>query len=313
MTQANRLLIRWQNGWYEVTDTTGFTPDMFVGTSEGLFNYELWVDAPVHREAMLSLGSQQDVATIRRIGFDQLGIFANPRTEISCDVAPVDPADTPYLGYRPGDKITVPDIDGTPTLERVMAITVTENEDGEPSYATELKDVILTEQERWKTAVDKMANGSVAGESNVASPPTHGTRYNRNPQSQGTWNITGSASGTVSGSVGAGSVSSGWRSDVVARALTFTASGTPAHSDIPARVSFEAYTSDVDEETFGIIDLSAGSPQTIAMPVTIGAGLHYRFRWVEFGTTQSVSGLALGVTLQGNHGPVALTWGGGAM
>lgn len=170
---ANRLLVRWSFGWYEVTDTTGFTPDMFVDPglpTSGIFNDELWIDAPVIQEAMLSLGASQDMAGMLMLARGQLDIFANPRTEIGADLAPVDETDTPYLAFRVGDKVTVPDIDGNPVVERVRALTVTEDENGEPSFAPELKDVLLTDQERWQANLTKMANGTVSGQSKVATP-----------------------------------------------------------------------------------------------------------------------------------------------
>lgn len=172
---AKRLLVRWSFGWYEVTDTSGYTPEMFAdpGTPDSaIFDDELWIDAPVMTEAMLSLGSSQDMAGMLMLARGQLAIYANPRTEIGADLAPVEEADTPYLSFRVGDKVTVPDIGGTPVVERVMAITVTENEDGEPSFAPELKDIILTDQERWQANLDKMANGTVSGQSKVATPTT---------------------------------------------------------------------------------------------------------------------------------------------
>lgn len=172
---AKRLLVRWSFGWYEVTDVSGYTPEMFAnpGTPEsGIFDEELWLLAPVMQEAMLSLGSSQDLFGMIMLARGQLSIFANPRTEIGADLAPVDEDETPYLGFRVGDKVTVPDIDGEPVVERVMAITVTEDADGEPSFAPELKDIILTDQERWQTNLDKMANGTVSGQSKVANPTT---------------------------------------------------------------------------------------------------------------------------------------------
>lgn len=168
--------MRWSFGWYEVTDTTGLSPEMFAdpGTPDSaIFDYDLWVDAPVMTEALLTLGASQDLDGMLMLARGQLAIYANPRTEIGADLAPVEENDTPYLGFRVGDKVTVPDINGTPVVERVMAITVTENEDGEPSYAPELKDILLTDQERWQANLDKMAAGTVSGQSKVANPTTN--------------------------------------------------------------------------------------------------------------------------------------------
>jgi hypothetical protein len=160
---ANSLLVRWAFGWYEVKGN--YTPQRWPGTPG-------WVpaDAPYRREALLGLGAVQSEAEVVRVAAEQLGWFGDPRTEITADLAPVDDSDTPYLAFGVGDFVTVPDIDGLPAVERVIGLTVTEDEHGTVTFAPELKDRILTDMERWQRNLDKMAAGTVAGNSAVATP-----------------------------------------------------------------------------------------------------------------------------------------------
>ena len=148
---ANALLVRWYGGWAERVDASS------VGTYG-------------RREALLGLGAVQSVEECYRIADQQLAIYQDIRTQITADLVPVDDDDTPYLSFLVGDTITVPDIAGTGTAERVMALTVTEDEDGNVTYAPELKDVILGAQERFAENLKKMADGTIRGDSKVATP-----------------------------------------------------------------------------------------------------------------------------------------------
>lgn len=138
---ANVLLVRWVGGWAESFDTTSIV-------------------ANGRREATLSLGAVQSAEEADRIAFEQLRIYANTRSQITADVEPASDADTPYLAYAVGDTITVPDEAGTPTAERVVAITVSEDEDGRITYAPELNDLILEAQERLTDRIRKLSTGN---------------------------------------------------------------------------------------------------------------------------------------------------------
>lgn len=141
---ANALLIRWNGGWAERVDATS-------------------VSAHGRREAVLALGAVQSIEEVYRIADQQLAVYANTRTQIAADLIPVDDTDTPYLAFSVGDTITVPDVDGTPISERVVAITVTEDEDGNVSYAPELHDLILEDGERLAERIRKLATGTSGG------------------------------------------------------------------------------------------------------------------------------------------------------
>lgn len=146
----NALLVRWAGGWAEVTDATSIA-------SYG------------RREALLGLGAVQSLDEVTRIANGQLAIYGRPRTEISADMVP-GTAELPYRHFAVGDTITVPEIDGTTALERVMALTVAEDENGVVTYVPELKDVLLQRDERWEQNLKKMADGTFRGQSAVATP-----------------------------------------------------------------------------------------------------------------------------------------------
>jgi hypothetical protein len=148
----NALLVRWAKGWHEVTDPGAIE---LYGRHEGT----------------LALGVEQSVAEVERVAAGQLA--AGPREEIAVDLDPTGPADTPYTAFAVADTVTVPGLAGGPTQERVTALTVAEDENGRLSWVPELKDVLLTQDERTEQAIARMANGALAGTSPVASPMPH--------------------------------------------------------------------------------------------------------------------------------------------
>jgi hypothetical protein len=146
------LLVRWNGGWSEVT-----RPDA--------------ITAYGRKEAYLALGAVQARDEMTTVSTQQLAIFGDPRTEIAADLEHVDDTDTPYVAFGVGDRVTVPDIPGRgPSLERVTSITVAVDENGHVTYAPELRDPLLDERERFVETVTKMANGSLGGDSRVATP-----------------------------------------------------------------------------------------------------------------------------------------------
>jgi hypothetical protein len=145
----NALLVRWAKGWHEVFDQPA-------------------IDLNGRHEGTLSLGVEQSVAEVERVATGQLAVTA--REEIAVDLAPMGPGDTPYAAFGVADTVTVPGLAGGPTQERVTALTVAEDENGQLSWVPELKDVLLTHNERMEQAIQRMANGALGGTSAVASP-----------------------------------------------------------------------------------------------------------------------------------------------
>jgi hypothetical protein len=150
----NALLVRWSGGWHEVVDSAS-------------------IAAYGRREAVLGLGAIQSIAELERIAGEQLARYADPRTEINADFAPAAETETPYLTFLVGDNVTVPEIDGTTAAERVLAMTVNEDDNGTVTYAPDLKDLILIREERQEQALKKMVDGTLKGRSSVATPASY--------------------------------------------------------------------------------------------------------------------------------------------
>lgn len=147
----NALLVRWQNGWREVTNPTSIAT---------------WG----RREALLGLGAVDSPQEVDRVATQQLMIFGDVRQEISADHRPMSVADRPYRAYTVGDTITVPAYGGGTINERVRSITGAEDDAGEVTYSPVLGDLILEEQERVLVQIKKMADGTLDGESPAATP-----------------------------------------------------------------------------------------------------------------------------------------------
>lgn len=147
----NALLIRWANGWREVV----------APASVALHG---------RREALLGLGAVGSTGEVDRLGARQLATYADARTEITAEVHPASDGDRPYVAFAVGDTITVPALDGGTAAERVVALTVSVDENGTVGYAPELKDVLLEADERVEQAIKKMADGTLRGQSKIATP-----------------------------------------------------------------------------------------------------------------------------------------------
>lgn len=144
--QINALLVLWSGGWRERTDWAAISGGMRV-------------------EALMGLGACQSGAEADRIADQQLALYSAARTEIVVGVEPVGEADTPYLAYLPGDTVTFQG-----GVERVTGVAVAEDDDGRVTFAPQLRANIFTEQERLDQAVKKMSNGTIRGDSQVATP-----------------------------------------------------------------------------------------------------------------------------------------------
>lgn len=147
----NVLMCRWVGGWREV-------------------RHEASIATYGRREAFLSLGALQSPQEVDRVAGEQLAIFADPRTAIAADIEPMGVADRPYRAWNVGDTIQVPAYGGGVVSERVRSLTGAEDENGEVTYSPELGDLILETQERHELALKKMADGTLEGESPVATP-----------------------------------------------------------------------------------------------------------------------------------------------
>lgn len=118
---ANALLVRWVGGWLEVTDPPAIT------------TYG-------RREAFLDLSAQQSEHEAQRLAQAQLAAVVGVRTETSVDVAPVGPADQPFIAYGTGDYVNVPNWAGVGLATRVVSLGGAVDDDGQISFSVDLSD-----------------------------------------------------------------------------------------------------------------------------------------------------------------------------
>ncbi len=146
---ATMLMVKWPGGWHMVDATPpGERPKM----------------------ALLGLGYVPSVAELERIAAQQLVRYADVRTAIVVGVEPRSDTETPGLGVRVGDTVQVPDIDGDLVDARVLSVTVEPGDHGHLRYSVEIADVIATRYEADATALKKMVDGTLRGDSRPASP-----------------------------------------------------------------------------------------------------------------------------------------------
>jgi len=148
---ANSLIVRWQGGWSERTAPGPIATDG-------------------RREGLLTIGAIGTAAEADRIADRQLDIFANVREEVTADVEPRTDVETPCIGYLVGDLVTVPSREGPGEVERVVSVTVSEDDDGYITYAPQFKDIIYEQQGAFDEWLKKMANGTMGGKTGIGSP-----------------------------------------------------------------------------------------------------------------------------------------------
>lgn len=143
---ANALLVLWHGGWRE------------------RLNYDV-ISGSVRVEGLLGLGSIQSPQEADRIADAQLDLFSTPQVEITIGMDPLSEEDTPYLGYNLGDTMTIAE-----SVERVISISITEDDDGILTFVPQFRDSLPTEQDRLNLAIKKMSNGTLGGSSKPATP-----------------------------------------------------------------------------------------------------------------------------------------------
>jgi hypothetical protein len=147
----NTLLVRWAGGWREVTD------------SAAVANHG-------RHEALLGLGAVGSTTEVDWAARQILTFWVEGQTQITADLRPSSAADTPYEAFDIGDTVTVPARTGGASVERVVALTVAEDDNGQLTWAPDLKAVHLSATERFEQALKKMADGTFAGQSKTATP-----------------------------------------------------------------------------------------------------------------------------------------------
>jgi hypothetical protein len=105
-------------------------------------------------QGFVSLGVEVTATEVARLAGKIIAVDGDVRTEIACSFAPdpaASPSEVPWVNpdFVPGSNLTAPDIDGTPTTERVMELGATlDGNDEAVQIAITLKDRIQDVNER---------------------------------------------------------------------------------------------------------------------------------------------------------------------
>lgn len=135
-----QALVRWAEGWkYRGTAGSGT-----VALSHPDYTVETSVDTLVDAELAEAVADESTVS-------------------IQARVLPLNGDDRPLVDFGPGDGIFLPDIDGTKTLYRCMAITVTEDEHGNVAYTIEANSLAEESALRQQRFADLASPGSLSG------------------------------------------------------------------------------------------------------------------------------------------------------
>lgn len=151
MGVATVLLVRYGGGYIEVQNAAA-------------------VAAWGHKEAFLQLGAVSDRDQAERVANAVLAFQGDPRISTTLGIEPTGVGDEPYVDFAVGDEITAPDETGGSSLQRVMSLTVAEDENGDVSFANELKANFLIPEEAFNRQLKKLLNGSIRGQTQAANP-----------------------------------------------------------------------------------------------------------------------------------------------
>lgn len=288
------LLVRWFNGWHDVTSAAG-------------------VAAHGRKEAALGLGASQDLNEVNTVANQQLVYFADPRTEIACDLFPIGNADTPYVAFACADRLVVPDVPGRPaSKETVQAITVTSDDDGRVTYAVELRDVLLDERERFAETLTKMANGTIGGTSRVGQPVSTVASINQPnccPPAVGGWSI---ASNVMSGwTPGAGQMETDrWAPDADVHPLSLTIDCDLVSGGVRFALVIAGEGTEAIGNVVGLFESPGHQHVTLPYPpgTTVSAGQDLWFWGQVWNAEPVVNNVVMTVAVGGNHSDIVLSW-----
>lgn len=150
MALVNALLVRYATGYVWVEDAGS------IATHD-------------RREGFLTLGAASSLSEAERTGAAILAQRLDPEVGVSVAME-VNGGVEPFVDFAVADWITVPDEDGTPASMRVMAVTVTEDEEGNPIYVPELRTLAQEQEQRIARWLKRMTNGTLGGTVESASP-----------------------------------------------------------------------------------------------------------------------------------------------
>jgi hypothetical protein len=158
--------------------------------SEGLIKNTLLIQAPTgfqershatsigrysRREAFLAATNAQDLDQITRTADATFRSHALPQDAIAITISDFD-AHRPYVDFDLGDYVLSPGPDGALTKYRVRALTVSEDEVGNPIFIPELNTLIKELEERFQRWLKRIGDGTLGGDAaNLSSDPVSST------------------------------------------------------------------------------------------------------------------------------------------
>ena len=119
--RPNRLLVKYPDGYIVVEDAVDIAAR---GAVEGFLTLRLETFDAAYAEATSTLAAIADRLTAIVVGVE-------PTT-----------GDVPYTDFGLGDTVTVPDRDGSPVVQRVVGMSVSEDDQGEVLFAPEINAVV---------------------------------------------------------------------------------------------------------------------------------------------------------------------------
>lgn len=152
MSLTNALLVRWG-----LPPATGYT---WVVDQPSIDTYG-------RREAYLSSSAMSE-AEAERIATALLVDRAVPQVSTQATLEP-EAADAPYVDFVVGDWVTAPALGGGTESVRVVSLTVTTDDEGNPVFVPELGTVAEERDRANQRALKRMANGSLGGTTESSS------------------------------------------------------------------------------------------------------------------------------------------------
>jgi len=150
---VNALLVRWAGGYHEVTDAASIAQHK-------------------RKEGFLQLGAVQSVEQVETICEALFAYMAQVQVATTMAVHPTGSGDVPGQDWDEGDWITAPAAEGGTASQRVLALTTSADEEGNPVFVPELRGVREQESDEINRWLKRLANGALGGVTNTASPAT---------------------------------------------------------------------------------------------------------------------------------------------
>lgn len=168
MTDA--LLVRWKYGYTSVVDDD--LAVMVEGDAVEVEGAPLTINGGATDWGYLELGSVETEDEAERIATAELNRTTGPRDQISAgaDPNPVAAADAVFSGWTLGDYVNVQDRTGGTSANRVLQISISEDDNGTLTVLPELSTLLDQREVRWQRTLNRMTGGDLDGSSAVASP-----------------------------------------------------------------------------------------------------------------------------------------------